>query len=405
MMYSRSFKKQDRRSSVIRNTILFLLVTILIWNNHALAQEPTRTRKIAVFLPLFLDSTVDATNTFKPGKSWPAYLNPGMEFYEGMLLAIDSLNKEKVKIDIQVFDSRSIKEKPESIANTAAFDSTDLIIGHVNVNEASQLAKIAQQKSIPFINANLPNEAGISGNAYYTILNPTLQTHVAGIYKFLQKNYALSPILYFKKKGAVEDRLKNGFLEAEKNSASVPLKIKTINLDDSISNEQLKMFLDTSKQNVCIIGSLDLNFGLAFTQQLISLGKSYRITIIGMPTWEQADLTKAIYKGAEVIYSNPQYINADNKSIQQIQNHFRNRYFMRTTENTFRGFECIYYFSKLLTSDSGSIAEKQVKHPQTPIGQYQIVPVLNKKTGQIDYYENKKLFFIKKQDGIIKAVF
>lgn len=78
---------------------------------------------------------------------------------------------------------------------------------------------------------------------------------------------------------------------------------------------------------------------------------------------------------------------------------------MRSTENAYRGFESIYYYSKLLTTDSGSIAEKQLKHPQTPIGQYQIVPVLNKKTGQIDFYENKKLFFIRKQDGLIKGVF
>lgn len=405
MMYSCAYKKQDRRSSAGRNTILFLIALLLLSSLHSVAQESSRPKKIAVFLPLFLDSTVDANNTFKPGKTWPAYLSPGMEFYEGMLLAIDSLNKEKVKIDIRLYDSRSLQEKPETVAVGNEFENTDLIIGHVNVNEAAQLARIAQQRAIPFINANLPNEAGINGNVFYTILNPTLQTHVSGLYKFLQKNYALSPILYFKKKGAVEERLKNGFLEAEKNSASVPLKMKTINLDDSITNEQLKMFLDTSKQNVCIIGSLDLNFGLAFTQQLLSLGKSYRITIIGMPTWEQADLTKAIYRGAEVIYSNPQYINPENRSIQQIQNHFRNRYFMRSTENAYRGFESIYYYSKLLTTDSGSIAEKQLKHPQTPIGQYQIVPVLNKKTGQIDFYENKKLFFIRKQDGLIKGVF
>ncbi len=382
-----------------------LVLSLLGFSAHSKAQDSTGPKKIAVFLPLYLDSAFDAAGNFKPGKTWPAYATQGMEFYEGMQAAIDSLNREKIEVEIRVYDSRSLSEKPETIANSAALDNTSLIIGLVNVNEASLLARIAQQKNIPFVNANLPNEAGISANPYYTILNPTLQTHVTGLYKFLQKNYALSPIIYFKKKGAVEDRLKNGFMEAERSSASVPLKMKTINLDDSISNDQLKMFFDTSKQNVCIIGSLDLNYGLALMQQLISLGKAYRITVIGMPTWEQADLTKAIYKGIEVVYSNPMYINPENKTIQQLQNHFRNRYFMRASENVYRGFESIYYYSKLLQSGSAALQENQVRQPQTPIGQYMIVPVTNKKTGQIDYYENKKLYFIRKQDGIIKAVF
>lgn len=397
--------RQPKQSPLLAGIFLFLLIAACLTAGTATAQTPNTPKKIAVFLPLYLDSAFDAAGNYKPGKNWPAYLSPGMEFYEGMQLAIDSLNREKLTVEIRVYDSRSLTEKPEAISNTAAFENTALILGQVNVNEASLLARIAQQKNIPFVNVNLPNEAGISANPQYTILNPTLQTHVTGLYKFLQKNYALSPIVYFKKKGAVEDRLKNGFMEAEKTSASVPLKMKTVNLDDSISNEQLKMFLDTSKQNVCIIGSLDLNYGLSLMQQLISLGKSYRITVIGMPTWEQADLTKAIYRGIEVVYSNPQYINPENKLIQQIQNHFRNRYFMRASENVYRGFESIYYYSKLLQADSGSVNELQVAQPQTPIGQFMIVPVTNKKTGQIDYYENKKLYFIRKQDGIVKAVF
>lgn len=397
--------RQSKQSPLLAGIFLFLLIAAFLMAGTATAQTPTPPKKIAVFLPLYLDSAFDAAGNYKPGKNWPSYLSPGMEFYEGMQLAIDSLNREKLTVEIRVYDSRSLTEKPEAISNTAAFENTALILGQVNVNEASLLARIAQQKNIPFVNVNLPNEAGISANPHYTILNPTLQTHVTGLYKFLQKNYALSPIVYFKKKGVVEDRLKNGFMEAEKTSASVPLKMKTVNLDDSISNEQLKMFLDTSKQNVCIIGSLDLNYGLSLMQQLISLGKAYRITVIGMPTWEQADLTKAIYRGIEVVYSNPQYINPENKLTQQIQSHFRNRYFMRASENVYRGFESIYYYSKLLQADSGSVNELQVTQPQTPIGQYMIVPVTNKKTGQIDYYENKKLYFIRKQDGIVKAVF
>jgi len=49
---------------------------------------------IAVFLPLYLDSAFDASGNYRFDQNFPKYLNPGLEFYEGLELAMDSLNKK-----------------------------------------------------------------------------------------------------------------------------------------------------------------------------------------------------------------------------------------------------------------------------------------------------------------------
>ncbi|MCK7557351.1 hypothetical protein MKQ70_21030 [Chitinophaga sedimenti] len=44
---------------------------------------------VAVFAPLYPDS-VFATSTDIPGRTMPRYVLPGLEFYEGVQLALDS---------------------------------------------------------------------------------------------------------------------------------------------------------------------------------------------------------------------------------------------------------------------------------------------------------------------------
>ncbi|WP_315817477.1 hypothetical protein [Paraflavitalea speifideaquila] len=49
---------------------------------------------IALFAPLYLDSAFDATGQYRYAKSFPKFINPGLEFWEGAQLAIDSMKKK-----------------------------------------------------------------------------------------------------------------------------------------------------------------------------------------------------------------------------------------------------------------------------------------------------------------------
>ncbi len=106
--------------------------------------------------------------------------------------------------------------------------------GYVNVTELRVLANAARNRNIPFINVNFPNDGGVTNNPEFVILNTTLHAHCEAIYKFIQRNWATSNIFYLRKAGARRDRLRNDFAEIEKNTASVPLKMKYINVDNNV---------------------------------------------------------------------------------------------------------------------------------------------------------------------------
>ena len=171
-------------------TLLFVQIILLLAPVSSIAQKDTVNKRlhIAVFTPLYLDSAFDVSGTYRHGKTIPKHLAAGLDFYEGIQIAIDSLQREKQPMDIYIYDSRSSNKKLEMILAMDEIKSMDLLLGYVNMNEALQLARTAASLKIPFVNCNLPNDAGVKNNPNYIILNPTIGTHCIGIYKFLQKN-------------------------------------------------------------------------------------------------------------------------------------------------------------------------------------------------------------------------
>ena len=361
---------------------------------------------IAIFVPLYLDSAFDVTGNYRYDKGFPKFFNPGLEFYEGAQMALDTLATEQVKLDVHVYDTRNAKESLQQELDDTALQKVGLIIGQVNnTAELQQLAAAAAKKNIPFINVNFPNDGGITNNASLVILNSTLRTHCEGIYRYLQRNYPMKPLVFFRKNGVQEDRLKGYFAEIDKKTASVPLKIKYVTLDDGFDAAALAANMDSTQQTVCIAGSLDEAFAARLCGLLASLNRTYRTTVIGMPTWDNLDLSKPEFAGEEIAYSTPFYINSADTLVKIIQQNFKTRFYSRPSDMVFRGYESVYRFTKLLLLHgkdlSGSIGEKKFK----VFNDFEITPVfLNRQTMTLDYFENKKVYFVKKMDGNVVAV-
>jgi len=389
---------------MLKKVIIFLIPILFIPVLFLSAQiQSVPKQKIAVFAPLYLDSAFDKENNYRYDKSFPKFINPGIEFYEGMQLAFDSLNKEKAQLEIFIFDIRSVAKNLEQ--QLREMDSVGLIIAYASTQENWLLADVAKTRNIPYINSNLPNDGSITGNPYFILLNSTLKTHVEGIYRFLQKYYSINPIVLFKKKGMMENMI-NGYITDMGKSTSVPLKIKVVELTDSFTVNQITTHLDSNKHFVCISGTLEDNFNRRLATQLSSISPAYQTTMIGMPTLEtiSKDFDHAEFKGPEYIYSTPFYFPKTDKTINSINNYFSVKMYARPSDMVMRGYETAFRFSRLLlkyTSDlSSNLSSKEFKI----FHEMDIQPVMNKQSNALDYYENKRLYFIKWQDGVIKSV-
>lgn len=392
---------------------IFYFVSVLfflsLFQKPVQAQVDSSRYKIAIFVPLYIDSAFNtADTTYRYAKNvFPKFINPGLEFYEGALIALDSFALKEAPLDVFVYDTRSATETLNEQLNKPELSDVNLIIAYCTSAEVRTFADAGLRKNVPVINVNLPNDGGITSNPFFVLLNPTLRTQCEGIYKHIQKYYPLNNIIIFKKKGQLEDRIKMYFDDYGKNTMGSPLKLKYVDLIDSFTVNNLKSYLDTTNTTLCVAGSLDENFGKRLVLQLAELKKQkYQSTVMGMPTWDGiSDFKKPEYKGVEILYSTPFYNPRTDKVSQAIIEYFNTVMYARPSDMVMRGYETLWRFGNLLIDYKDDIASN-ITHPEFNVfREFDIQPVVNRQTLMLDYFENKKLYFVKWLDGMIKAVY
>ena len=369
----------------------------------AQTQEPLR-QKVAVFAPLYLDSAFEGAS-YRYDKSFPKFLNPGLEFYQGAQWALDSLEKKGAPLEVFIYDSRSNRSSLAQQLNSNELKDVQLFIAHGTSTDVKILASEAQRRKIPFISATFPNDAGITNNPYLVILNSTLRTHCEAIYQYMQKYHSQDKIVLFTRNGAQESQIKDYFNSVAKTTTSNPLRIEFADIGNNFSATAITNRLDSTVRNVCIAGSLDENFGNNLLEKISSISEQYPITIMGMPTWDAFNLSKPELKNIEIIYTTPFNYNRSGSLSGRLNTMFEETINSRPTDMFFRGYETMLRFGLLLLDTKKDIASNLTRKGNFIFTQFDIQPVfLNKATMTLDYFENKKLYFIKHSNGIQSSV-
>ena len=381
----------------MKKNFLFSLFSLLV--TVAFSQAGTR-HKIAVFTPLYLDSAFSYSGSYAFNKTFPKFLNAGVEFYQGVQAALDSLQKKGAPLEVFVYDSRSANTPLAQQLKAHELDSVEMFIAQANPSETKLLADAALAKKIPMISASLPNDAGVTANPYFVVLNTTLQGHIEGIYKMLQKNYALDKIIVFRKPGPQEDAIKTNFTEYGKATASVPLNIKFVDVGDGFTTQTVASQMDSTKRNIIIAGSMEEGFGTRLAGMLAPLSKTYPTLLIGMPTWDNVNFNDSEFKGLDIVYSAPFFYNHSTPLESKLATDFEKSISSRPTDMYFRGYETMMRFGLLLLDTNKDVSSNLSRKGNIVFTRFDIQPVFkDKKNMTLDYFENKNLYFIRVSGG------
>jgi ABC-type branched-subunit amino acid transport system substrate-binding protein len=380
-----------------RNLQLFgiLIVVCCLLPNVSLAQQR---QKIAIFTPLYLDSAFDARGELKDRNNFPRYTAAGLEFYLGAQAALDSLEKRGAMLEVVILDAKSNTPLAQQV-NGPQLQNVQLIIGHTNAAETRVLADAAARKKVPFVSATLPNDAGIVNNPYFIVLNTTLQSHVEGIYRFLQKHHSADKIIVFRKPGAQEDMLRDHFTNFTKVADGKQLKIQFIDASSKLNASFLASQLDSTKRNICIAGTLDDAFGTKLAQELATINKNYSLRLIGMPTWERMNFSRV--NDLEIVYTTPFYYNRSTSLENKLVDDYANATGSKASDFFLRGYESTLRFALLLLDTKKDIASNLTRKGNSVFTQFDIQPVMKDSTNMtLDYFENKHLYFVKVFGGV-----
>ena len=370
------------------SSLFFLMLTCFLKTNAQSVPAIQERKTIVVFIPLEIDAAFNGPDYILGNNNLPKTMLPGLDFYNGVLMAVDSLKKTTTLLDIRIIDTKQKNNSLATLLADSSIQNTALIISAVtNKADTKLIADFALARKTQMISAIFPNDAGITNNSFFTVLNPTLKTQCEAIYNYIQANFSKNTILYLKKKGPTEDFIKNIIIESNSQSSKSFLNIE---VEDSVVFSDLEPYLDSTKQNVLLCGSLKESFGAAIVKTL-NEHPAYKTTVIGMPTWDGEKSLNAA--NVEIIYASPYYFNGNEKLLKQLTAAYKVKYLGRPSDQFFKGYETMLYFATSLLSKSSPA-----------FNTFKITPVNNADNkSQVDYQENKNLYFFRKQNGQIKS--
>lgn len=393
----------------VRFLLIALPVLCITCQTYAQNQDTTKAVKVAVFIPLYADEVFDGGTYILDKANLPKTVLPGLEFYNGVMMAIDSLNAEGAKVEISIYDTKQANRPLSTLLRSAELNNTGLMIAAItNTAELKLFSDQALNKNIPLISATYPNYLGVVGNPFFTVLNSSFRAHLQGLYKHMQRYYSSHNIIAITQKGGpAEDYVKTYITNLNTNTRSLPLKIKWVTVDeDRLNMASLKTNLDSTKNNIVFVAAPIESFGLKIVQSLSS-ATSYRITAIGMPTWDNIkELDKESCANVEIVFSTPFLYYSQNPGLSSLVNRrYQETYYSRPSDMVFRGFEITYHFTRLLMKHRSNLVNNLTDKSFTLFNEFILEPVKLKTTStKPDFLENKKLYFIKKQAGNVKSI-
>jgi hypothetical protein len=188
--------------------------------------------------------------------------------------------------------------------------------------------------------------------------------------------------------------LKNYFTDFSKSTTSSPLNIKFVDLPTDYVPQTLATQLDSTRRTVVVAGSLDENFAIKLTQTLAALNKNYPVRVIGMPTWENYNFSKA--NDLEIIYTSPFYYSRSTGLETNLTNAYSKSMNTKPSELFYRGYEIALRFALLLLDTGKDVSSNLSRKGNTVFTPFDIQPVFKDQTNMsLDYFENRHLYFIK----------
>ncbi|MBW6478499.1 MAG: LysM peptidoglycan-binding domain-containing protein [Bacteroidales bacterium] len=148
---------------------------------------------VALLIPLYLER-VDTEFAENPDSRHPSFAF--MQYYEGLLIALDSVRRMGADIRLSVFDVCDDPGKAHAVLRKPEMANMDLIIGPFNANTMDIVAQFAMRRNIPVVSPLHweDNRQLVS----YPILfqaTPSIQTQMNDMAKFVARNYANDNII------------------------------------------------------------------------------------------------------------------------------------------------------------------------------------------------------------------
>lgn len=354
-----------------------------LFKENSISKKQINTIKVALMLP-FTSTSQDEQSRM-------------VEFYEGFLMAIDSLKHQGVSADIYIYDTKGTTAGTNAILSQNKLKDMDIIFGPAHQSSIASVAAFADKNNIRLVVPFSPKVDQVFTNPNIYQVNTPQSYLYSKVYEHFIRKFGKTNVIFVDDGSG--DKEKAEFIKGMKNELKDNnVRFKQIQLAGDIDPNKVIAAMDTLQENIFIPTS---GRSSALTRVLPHLTLVRRehphfdMHLFGYPEWQTytQDFLANFYELDTYFYSSFYTNNLFPAAINFTQSY--RRWYSKDMSNTYPkygmlGFDVGYFFLKGLSQQGNKLEENLNRVQVTPIQTGFCFERVNNWGGFI----NRKVFFV-----------
>ena len=321
-----------------------------------------------------------------------------VEYYEGFLMAVDSLKQQGVSVDIHIYDSGNTTATITQLINTKKeLKDMDIIFGPLHTDQVKIMADFAKKNKIRLVVPFTSKSDEVFNNPYVFQINTPQSYLFSEVYEHYLRKFPNAHVVFLN--ADTGDKDKDEFIKGLKEE----LKNKQITFKElkgaEISPEGMKTAVDSLRENVLIPTSGKKIALIKILPQLIITARehpNYNMRLFGYPEWQTyTDDHLSNFFELDTYFYTSFYTNNLFPAAIKFTSAYR-KWYSKDMANTYPkygmlGFDTAYFFLKGLARYGNHLEEEMNNMTLNPIQTGFKFERVNNWGGFI----NRKVFFVR----------
>ena len=294
--------------------------------------------------PVFVDTLVEKMPVQISARS-----EQFISFYEGVLLAVDSLKNQGYKVNLKVFDTERSAEKMYTMVDEIDRFHPDLIIGPVYGSVYKALMDDLTNKNIPVIYplSSRSEEFGVYPD--FIQVNPSMKALTVAMSDWLREEAEEANLVCLNLTG---NEVSHSDLEDIRLFKEYMHRIGSMNFYDwntsAVPLDGLRLQLLPDRENIIILPTTKEAEVSKILPVLSALTDGYRITVVGFPEWQAfTSVDHETYFKLNTKIFTYSYVGNTTEPAKRFALKYRKYFYTEPNNLAYKAFDMSLYFIEL----------------------------------------------------------
>lgn len=305
--------------------------------------------EVVLMLPFYEDA-VDTIRTdpidAKEPSVYPSFRF--IHFYEGVLLALDSLEKMGLRLELKVYDVGGDTLQVRRILKKESIKHADLIIGPLYYGSFRVVSDFAHDHRIPIVNPFTSREEVLKGKPRVYKAYPSERDIMGSLAGFILDTYPGAKLFVAGRQVSQEKHLHELFAKALNDAMelrNIPDSSWVDIISAGVNPAPFYSELQKDEFNIFIALSTDQVYVFNLLRKLYSRHEDHDIIVIGMPAWEKFSGLDPDYIQALNLHTySKSWVDYSDAATREFIHEFRDEYHAEPDQYAFQGYDLAQFF-------------------------------------------------------------